>query len=263
MIASTDRPAVFGIRTRLSRAAGKGSSRYASNAVRAVPGPKKDQIVLEATDGCQATCLITQGEMSEAHLVPSSVLPTRQLSANAVIEKVNGVWRSSEGKLAPDEFGAGEGSFPPIADVLPQVHKRPFYITSKQAERCGPGGHPHVVVALDVDLLRKITEAMGASKVTLLIPVPVRRQGARRDDAHVNRPIAVCPTTTEQSGHDGVAAVMPITPANTTRYYEQMRRTVVEAERRNAPPAIKNRSHACPAPTPTNSPAESASSTPK
>jgi len=227
----------FAVRTRLARAAGKDTSRYASSAIRALPSVNKDEAVLQATDGRQAVCLVTEGRMAESRLVPSSVLPTRRLRRSATIEKVNGDWRSTEGRLAEDEFGTGEGSFPPIADVLPAVHRRPYYETAAQAQRRREADSAvesvHVVLGVDVDLLRKTADALGTSRITMFVPVPVRSPAAKAGETYVNKPVPICPADGTGSA-TGVAVVMPLHPERANRCYEQVRRVVVESEQKVA-----------------------------
>ena len=96
----------FAVRTRLAKATGKDGGRYAYDSIQALPSPAKDTVILEATDSRQAVCLLAPGQMAGSKLVPSGVLPTRQLPQDAVINLVDGQWQSSEGRIA--EVGVDE-----------------------------------------------------------------------------------------------------------------------------------------------------------
>lgn len=223
----------FGIRTRLARAVGK-ESRYSCNTVRALPSNKQDEVILQATDGKQAVCLMSSGEMAGPRLVPSDILPTRQLPRDAVIKLVDGHWQSSEGKLAGDDYGEGRGAFPAIGEVLPAVSKRPHHLTAIQAEKFRQANiaPPHVVLGVDIDLLNKQAMALGTSRLTLLVPVPIRYNETAADiGTFVNKAVCVCPAD-GQDGVHGVGVVMPLTPERSIKYYEQIRQQVTEAEGR-------------------------------
>ena len=222
----------FGIRTRLARAVGK-DGRYACGAIRALPSPHRQEVVLQATDGKQAVCLLTSGELTGSRLVPSDVLPTRQLSREAVVKLVDGHWQSSEGKLAQD---TGEGNFPPIGDILPPVSRRPHCLTASQAQKYQQAHRamPHVVLGVDLELLNKQAMALGTPRLTLLIPIPVRGAQTRPGETFVTKPICVCPAD-GQGPVNGVGVLMPLTPERSIRYYEQLRQAVVEAEHRIEP----------------------------
>ena len=113
---------------------------------------------------------------------------------------MDGQWQSSEGRIAQARVDE-PGAFPPIADVLPQVHKRPYYETARQAEvrqkSNGQVESVHVVVGIDTALLNKVAEALGNPKLTLMVPVPIRPQGKPPQEMFVNKPVAVCPTNGE------------------------------------------------------------------
>jgi hypothetical protein len=224
----------FGVHTRIARAVGK-DSRYSSDAIRALPSPNKDEVVLQATDGHQATCLLVPGQMTEARLVPNQVLPARHLPKPAAVHLIDGHWQSSEGKIAQDSYGVGEGAFPPISQVLPAVYKRPFYETAAQAQKRhqsnGVADSVHVVVGIDIDHLLHVTEAFGTRKLTLFVPVPVKGPNQTPAETFVNKPIPICPATAEGQCR-GIAVLMPIRPTCTGELYTKVRDAVIAAEQK-------------------------------
>lgn len=84
---------VFGVRTRIARAAGK-DGQYPCGAIRALPAPPSndhgDRVILQATDGHQATCVLSPGEMSGTRLIPADVLP-KVCSVSRVVAKRDNV----------------------------------------------------------------------------------------------------------------------------------------------------------------------------
>jgi hypothetical protein len=231
----------FGVRTKIVKATGK-ASRYASDSVRVLPappvrskrrGPADDLgVILEATDGHQAVCIFAPGSLAGSSLVPPDVLPTRQLAGDVVVQRNNGHWRSSEGRFADAKT---DGNFPPIGDVLPELGRRPFAESAKRAERRrksrGSVANEHVVLGIDLDVLRRTADALGTSKLTLFIPVPVADGNRKPDEMHVNKPVAVCPASTDGQV-PGIGVVMPLTPEHGVGQYERLRQQVVEAEKR-------------------------------
>jgi hypothetical protein len=230
----------FELRTPIAKAVGDGG-RYACDTVRALPGGREKGVVLQASDGRQAVCLLTTGSLSAPQLVPAEVLPTRQLKSDVVIERVNDEWRSSEGRLAAAD-PEKRPSFPPIADVLPRCDQPP------------DAADQPIAVAVDLALLKKVADALGTLKLTLLIqpppealpgpaPIPPGRQQvaaapqnqetARKPRNLVTRPIAICPATDEAAVR-GIGVVMPIQPSNAHEYFELVRQAVCRAERRAA-----------------------------
>ena len=235
----------FGIRTRIARAVGK-HDRYSCDAVRALPSVNREEVVLQVTDGKQAACLLAPGQRAESRLVPADVLPTRQLLKPAVVRLVDGHWQSSEGRIAEDTYGTGEGAFPPIGDVLPAVGKRPLYETQAQAQRRQSKGNCEslcVALGIDVDVLRKTAEALGNSKLTLFVPLPVKGPNTPPSQACVTKPIAVCPANGD-GGERGIAVVIPLTPGNGNAYYNKVREVVIASEKLAAQPRAKPRRRA-------------------
>jgi hypothetical protein len=210
----------FGIRTRLARAAGE-DGRYKLATIRALPSTKKDTVVLQATDGKQAVCVLAPGEMSRPRLVPAEVLPRRKSSKGSSVELVGDKWRSSEGPSVPDEYG-DQFCYPPIAEVLPKFSVR--------------GKAPPVQLGIDLALLSKVAESLGTSKLTLFVPVPVKPGGDRTGDSFVKKPIAICPATDEGKVR-GIGVVMPLQPVNGVPFYMKVRRLVAAAEARCKPKA--------------------------
>ena len=82
-------------------------------------------MVLQASDGRQAVCVLVPGRLSSPTLVPSKVLPGRQGGKEAVIELLGDQWQSSDGKTEPDEY-AGDSCYPALAEVLPEMPGKPF-----------------------------------------------------------------------------------------------------------------------------------------
>ena len=232
----------FGVKTRIAKAIGK-NERYQCGAVRALPSVNKGEVVLQATDGQQATCLLTGGQMSSARLVPPEVLPTRQLTKPMGVRLMGGQWESLDGKSTPDR-GQGSGTFPRLGDVLPVVGKHSFCETAAQAQRrraSDPSPSMHIVMGIDLDLLRKTAEALGTTKVTLLVPVPVKDAGKRSPETCVDKPIAVCPATRD-ADNKGIAVVLPLQPENGTSYYTKVRKIIAASEKRaleRAKPSVR------------------------
>ena len=121
----------FQVKTRISKAVGK-EGRYACHSVRALPSVHKGEVILQATDGHQATCVITQGHLTSSRLVPASVLPSRQSNQAVAVRLIGGQWESTDGRAVEDK--SGDGSFPSMGDVLPVVGRHPFHETTAQSE---------------------------------------------------------------------------------------------------------------------------------
>lgn len=105
----------FAVKTRIGRSTG-GDGKFSCGSVRALPSVNKDEVVLQATDGHQAACLLTHGQMTSPRLVPTGVLPTRQLP-KPVGMRVSFTWFGVRKTLTPQQkeqaaesFGA-EGNF--------------------------------------------------------------------------------------------------------------------------------------------------------
>lgn len=224
----------FGIRTRIAKSVGK-NDKYKCGSVRALPSVNKDQVVLQATDGHHATCLLTNGQMTTPRLVPASVLPSRYLAKPIGVRLLDGQWESLEGRIVADtQDPNGESQFPKIGDVLPVVSKTPFHETPMQAERrksTDTTPSMHVVLGIDLELLRKAAESLGTMKLTLFVPVPVKEVNTKPGEVYVNKPVAVCPAERGAEGQ-GVAVVMPLTPDNGPAYYTKVRDVIVASEQR-------------------------------
>jgi len=230
------KPHCFAIRTRIAKAAGEDGN-YRLAAIRGLPSTDRGNVLLQATDGRQAVCLLTAGKMAGSRLVPTSVLPGRRLSSDVEVKLVDGQWQSSEGRIAEDIEEPGDGKYPPLAEVLPGVHKRPYYETRSQAEkRRKPDGSivtPHVVLAIDLAMLTKVADGLGTSKLTLMVPVPVKGPDTPASEVFVNKPVCVCPAENHDQAQ-GIGVVMPLRPERANSFYEKLRQQVVEAERRFA-----------------------------
>ena len=224
----------FRIGTKLARSTGV-NSRYSLGAVRALPGTRKGQVVLQATDGHQAVCLVAPGHTAKPQLVPSTVMPSRQPQGEVEIQLENGQWRSSEGKTVEVPANTADARFPPLSESMPVLHKRPFYETpalAKRRRQANPKAESvHVVLGIDVDLLRRVAESLGDSKLTLFVPVPVRGPKNKPNENYVNKPVAICPAT-DDGAQQGIAVVMPLNPTLANGHYERIRQVVVESEQK-------------------------------
>ena len=219
-------PNYFGVRTRIARSTGT-DKRYKLGAIRALPTKKKDTVVLQATDGQQAVCLITLGTMSSVRLVPTKILPSRRNTEPVVVDLLNGQWQSSDGKSIPDEYST-ETCFPPVADVLPNLNSR-----TKST---------HVQLGIDLSLLSKVADSLGTTKLTLFIPIPDKtREPGSTDGGYVKKPVAICPATDEGKVR-GIGVVMPLQPTNGESFYTKVRRLVVDAEARCKTKPVKTKS---------------------
>jgi len=214
-------PNYFGVRTRLAQSSGT-NKRYKLGEIRVLPTRKKDTVVLQATDGQQAVCLITLGTMSRVRLVPADILPSRKNTEPVVVDVLNGQWQSSDGKTISDTY-ADDTSYPPFADVLPK-----FGYKDKA---------PPIRLGIDLVLLNKVADALGTSKLTLLLPDTDKTPApGAPGEGYVSQPVAVCPATDEGKVR-GVGVVMPLKPVNGASFYTKVRRIVVDAEARCKPRA--------------------------
>ena len=198
----------FTVSSRITQATGEPGN-YALNRVRALPGPRPGTVLLQATDGHQAVCLVTPGELDRPATLPSRLVRNLKTTQPLEVEHTAKGWAASNGQTAADE---PLERFPEIAEVLPKFSNR-------------RDANDHLSLSFDVSLLVKITEALGTSKVTLLIPRP------NADEATLSKAVAVCPAEPPKGSQpDGVAVFMPITPHLGTKYYRKLRRDVVAAE---------------------------------
>ena len=213
----------FKVRTRIAKAVGE-DKRYKLNAVRALPSREKGKVVLQATNGQQAVCVLVPGRLSSPRLVPSKVLPGRQGGKEAVIELLGDQWRSSDGKTEPDEY-AGDSCYPALAEVLPEMTGKPFSIKPGSNAK----GVERMWLGIDLSLLTRIAQSLGTPKLTLMVPVPVRPAGDQNGELYVNKPVLICPATDEDKVR-GIGVLMPLQPVNGTHYYMKVRRAVADAE---------------------------------
>lgn len=212
-------PHYFGVKTRLERSTGK-DNRYKLNAIRALPTAKKDTVVLQATDGQQAVCLLSPGRMSSVRLIPSEVLPVRNADKEVTVELKDDCWISSSGKTVEDNYPADTG-FPPMLKVLPNFSAQP--------------NSSHLRLGIDLALLNKVSMSLGTNKISLFIPIPRRSNGdSSTGEQYVNKPVAVCPAT-DEDGVRGIGVVMPLQPKNGTEYFMKVRQVVSDAEARSKP----------------------------
>lgn len=224
----------FAIKTRIARSVGKDGN-YKCGSLRALPSVNPNEVIVQATDGHQAACLLAKGQMTTPRLVPAGVMPTKNLQQPIGIRLIDGQWESLEGRIVPDTEDVGsERNYPKIGDVLPVVSKTPYYETAVQAERRkATDSNPsmHVVLGIDLELLRKAAESLGTMKLTLFVPVPVKDVNRKPGETFVNKPVAICPAE-RSADNQGVAVVMPLTPDNGTAYYARVRDVIVASEKR-------------------------------
>lgn len=214
------------IPTLIKRATGSGG-RYALSAVRALPlryrGHKRStsdpafrhNVVLQASDGHQAVCVLTEGAIEQPTLIPGEVLPTRQADRNSGVSLDGQAWRSKHGEEA--EALDSQTPFPPIGPVLPET------------------GPDTTAVAINVDRLRCVAAGLGTDNLTLLVPAAKKKPGASGGQLTVRDPIAVCPAGKEDI--EGVAVMLPVECERSHAYYNRIREAIVKAEQpRNAKP---------------------------
>ena len=218
------------VRTPIGRACGGAPTRYALDHVRALKA--KDGVVLQATDGHQAICQIATGSVRNTRLLPPQVLPRRQNRSEVTIRRGREGWVSSEGRLAEADPEAAKRPYPPVAETLPPVAPRPAHETPAQVDQRTRKGGPanvHITLGLDVDLLKKTAEALGSTKLALLVPIPVRQDRQPLDQVCVDKPLGVCPVEGEEPA-DGLGVLMPVKVEGIPTRYEKLRRRFVEAE---------------------------------
>ena len=225
----------FKVRTRIAKATGEDKQRYKLGAVRVLPTRLKSKVLLQATDGQQAVCVLAAGDASSPKLVPSKVLPVRQQQSEAIVELVGDQWCSSEGKCEPDPY-AGEHDYPSILDVLPEVKSKPFTVKTDQLSK----ESPYLLLGIDLSLLTKVSHGLGISKLSLLIPVPIHTTNGKAGANYVSKPVLVCPTTDEDKSR-GIGVLMPLRPTNGSEYYMKTRQAVVDAEKRLKPRSPRQR----------------------
>jgi hypothetical protein len=218
----------FKVRTRIAKAVGE-DKRYKLNAVRALPSREKGKVVLQATNGQQAVCVLAPGRLSSPRLVPSGVLPTRQTTRETVVDLIGDHWRSSDGKTEPDQY-AGDSCYPALAEVLPEMTGKPFCVKPASNSK----GEAHMWLGIDMSLLTRIAQSLGTEKLSLLVPVPVRSAGDRNGERYVNKPVLICPATDEHKVR-GIGVLMPLQPVNGMPYYMKVRQAVADAETKSKP----------------------------
>ena len=207
------------IPTLLKRATGT-SGRYTISAVRALPlrfrgGQRstnkpafRHNVVLQATDGHQAVCVLTDGAIERPTLIPAEVLPSRQADRGDGPVLDGKRWRAKNG----DESNAIDpnADFPPIGPVLPETY---------------PGT---IAVAISVDRLRRVAAGLGTDTITLLVPPAKKTPGKPKTPATVRDPIGVCPAGKDDT--EGVAVMLPVECQRSQAYYNRVREAVIEAE---------------------------------
>lgn len=206
------------IPTLIKRATGT-SERYALSAVRALPlryrGRRsandpafRHNVVLQASDGHQAVCVLTEGAIERPTLIPGEVLPTRQADRNSAVILDGNEWRSKNGEAA--ESIDSDNPFPPLGSVLPKTHP------------------DTTAVAINIDRLRRVAAGLGTDNVTLLVPIAKKTPGKPKDPAMVRDPIGVCAAGKDDT--EGVAVMLPVECERSHAYYNRVREAVVKAE---------------------------------
>lgn len=218
----------FKVRTRIAKATGE-DKRYKFGAVRVLPTRQRDKVLLQATDGSQAVCVISAGQVCGPRLVPPKILPTKQSVAGVIVELAGSQWLSSDGKTEPDKY-AGDSSYPSLAEVLPELKGKPLAVKPDPASK----ETVHLLLGFDITLLSRIAQSLGTPKLSLLVPVPVRTAGDQTGVCCVNKPVLVCPATDEDKVR-GIGVLVPLKPVNGVDYYMNVRQVVAEAEKRLKP----------------------------
>lgn len=207
------------IPTLIKRATGT-SERYALSAVRALPlryrGQRRSSkdpafrhnVVLQASDGHQAVCVLTEGAIEQPTLIPGEVLPTRQADRDSAVILDGKEWRAKNGEAA--EAIDSDNPFPPLGSVLPKTHP------------------DTTAVAINIDRLRRVAAGLGTDNVTLLVPVAKKTPGQPKSQPTVRDPIGVCAAGKDDT--DGVAVMLPVECERSHAYYNRVREAVVKAE---------------------------------
>ena len=205
------------IPTLIKRATGS-SGRYALSAVRALPlryrGKQSNDpafrhnVILQASDGHQAVCVLTEGAVEQPTLIPGEVLPTRQTDRMSAVVLDGKTWRAKNTQDVP-ALDAGS-QFPTIGPVLPEAHS------------------DTVAVAINVDRLRRIAAGLGTGNVTLLVPPAKKTPGKPKSPATVRDPIGVCAASKDDT--EGVAVMLPGECQRGQAYYNRVREAVMQAE---------------------------------
>lgn len=198
----------FTLTSALATATGESGS-YALDQIRVLPGPKSGKVVLQASDGHQAVCLVAPGTIDQAATLPRLLVKNFRTAEPLQVRRDPKGWTSSNGQTVP---AAACEHFPRVAEALPKFSVR-------------REGDDHFALGLDVSLLTKISDGLGTSKIALLIPKP------DAGESTLTKPIAVCPATkpTKDAPH-GVAVIMPYKPEQGVKYYRRVRRDIVAAE---------------------------------
>lgn len=203
----------FKIGTLIHQCLGKGSPTRALDCIRVLPARQRDKVILQATDGSQAVCLIAPGSATSIQLVPAGVLPKAKPDLPTDIARTTEGWRSSHGREAPP---CERTAFPPIGSVLPDLE-----------------GKPHVTLTLDTALLHKLAASLGTSQLHLMIPAPQRGRSA------VDKAVAVCPASADAA--EGIGVLMPLhDPERPANRYHALRQDVLAAESPRRPTTRRN-----------------------
>ena len=201
----------------IKRATGS-SGRYALSAVQALPlryrGKRSNapafrhNVVLQASDGHQAVCVLTEGTVEQPTLIPGEVLPTRQADRMSGVTLDGETWRAKNSEDAP-ALDAGS-QFPPIGPVLPEPHS------------------DTIAVAINVDRLRRVAAGLGTDNVTLIVPPTKKTPGKPKSPPAVRDPIGVCAAGKKDT--EGVAVMLPVECERSQSYYSRVREAVMQAE---------------------------------
>jgi hypothetical protein len=190
-----------------------------------LPTRKRDKVLLQASDGSQAVCVLATGQVAVPKLVPGKMMPTKQTAAGAIVELVGDRWTSSDDKTVPDQY-AGESGYPSILEVLPELKGKPFALKPD----LGSKELPYLLLGIDLSVLSKVAHGLGTSKLALMVPVPVHTDNGKAGSDYVTKPVLVCPATDEDKVR-GVGVLLPLKPANSMDYYMQSRQAVADAEK--------------------------------
>lgn len=149
----------FKVTTLIQRFLGKDTQTQAMGCIRVLPARVRNTVVLQATDGAQAVCLLVPGQATSTELVPPAVLPRSKADLPSEVCRTSDGWHSTSGRQAPP---CDRTAFPPVGSALPDLE-----------------GEPSVTLSLDTALLQKLAAAFGTTQLHLIIPTPERGQLTR------------------------------------------------------------------------------------
>lgn len=178
------------VTTRIDAACDVADSKYALSNVLMTPA-QHEEVFITATDAKILAIRKETGTGDSEVIVPRDILPKKN-HAKPVTLELNGEWRSSENKVAPDDTAL---LFPKVESSLPPVCLRDY-----------------VFVAVDVEQLVALAKALGTSGVGVFIK---RQQGTVMREHTTPDTIAVVPMSEKTKAgwtmrDDGIGLLMPL-----------------------------------------------------